>query len=222
MLRFPDQTKDRILDALETGKAAAACVYVLRGSRDPAFLPAVRTMLRRQDVSDYAMSSAVRYLWNIGSPQAIDAMREAFDRKVMRTEPRLWLGLCEALAANGDGRGMPDAFTVLLELKQPANPPLNEHERRTWESEHDQRRQEAEAVFDRAPKDVLAEFVNRKSNVLAPAEQYLVLQLLWRLPDLPNPLTPTVEGWANTGAPHVVEMAGRLLDRDRRSGPVVP
>jgi hypothetical protein len=222
MLRFPDQTKDRVLDALETGKAAADFVYVLRGSRDPAFLPAVRTMLRRQDVSDYAMSFAVRYLWNLGSPPAIDAMREAYDRKVMSAEPRLWMGLCEALAANGDGRGMPDAFQVLLELKQPADPPHDEQKRRNWESDRDQRKREAEAVFDRASKDVLAEFLNRKTNVVSPAEREIVLRFLWRVPELPRPFAPVVQAWANTGDSHIGEMARRLLDRDRTSAATVP
>ena len=90
-------------------------------------------MLRRQDVNDGARYAAVRYLWNLGSPQAVDAMREAYDRKVMKAEPRLWMGLCEALAANGDGRGLPDAFEVLLDVERPAEPPLDEQKRRDWE-----------------------------------------------------------------------------------------
>ena len=86
-------------------------------------------------------------------------MREVYDRKLMNTEPSLWMGLCEALAANGDGRGMPDAFKILLELKQPTDPPLDEQKRQDWESDRDQRKQRAEAVFDRASKDVLEEFL---------------------------------------------------------------
>jgi HEAT repeats len=54
MLRFPHQAKDRIFDALETGKEAADWVNALRATRDADFLPAVRTMLRRQDVNDHA------------------------------------------------------------------------------------------------------------------------------------------------------------------------
>jgi hypothetical protein len=222
MLRFPDQAKDRILDALETGQAAAEWIYLLRSTRDPDFLPAVRTMLRRQDVSNLAIYAAVRWLWNLGSPQAIDAMREVYDRKLMSTEPSLWMGLCEALAANGDGRGMPDAFQVLLELKQPADPPLEEQKRQGWESDRDHRKQKAEAVFDRASKDVLEEFLNRKTAVVSPAEQEIVLRFLWRLPDLPKPYAPVVRSWANTAAPQIAELAARLLDRDRILAPTVP
>jgi hypothetical protein len=179
-------------------------------------------MLRRQDVNDRAKCAAVRYLWNLGSPAAIEAMREAYDGKVMRTEPRLWMGLCEALAAMGDGRGLPGAFEVLLDLKQPADPPLDERKRRNWEHERDRRKQDAEAVFGRASKEVLEEFLNRKTKVVSPAEQQIVVLLLWRLPELPKPFAPVVRAWANTGDPQVVEKARRLLDRDRTSASTVP
>ena len=103
-----------------------------------------------QDVTDYAKYSAVQYLWNLGTPQAVDALREAYDRGVMKSEPWFWLRLCEALAACGDGRGLPDAFEVLLDLERPAEPPADEQKRRDWESDRDRRKDEAEAVFDRA------------------------------------------------------------------------
>jgi hypothetical protein len=70
------------------------------------------------------------------------------------------MGLCEALAANGDGRGLPDAFEVLLELEQPADPPVVERKRRDWEHERDQRKQEAEAIFGRASKEVLLDRIS--------------------------------------------------------------
>jgi hypothetical protein len=214
MLRFPDQVKDRITAELETGKAAADWAYTLRNSRNPDFLPALCKMLRRSDVSDSAMHSAVQYLWNLGSPQAIDAMREAYDRKVLRAEPRLWMSLCEALAANGDGRGLSDAFQVLVDLKRPAEPPRDEQKRKAWEFTRDQRKHEAEAVFGRASKAILASFLNRKTDVASSEEQMIVLRLLWRLPDLPKPFAPIVPAWANGSNPEVTEMARRLLDRD--------
>ena len=46
--------------------------------------------------------------------------------------------LCEALAASGDGRGLPDAFEVLLDLKRPAEPPLDEQKRKDWDNARDQ------------------------------------------------------------------------------------
>src|SRR5208282_1989801 len=106
MVNFFDQTKDRISDELETGDAAADWAYALSKTHDPSLLPAMRAMLRRRDVPDHAKYSAVRYLWNLGSPQAIDALREAYDRQVMRAEPTSWMRLCEVLASSGDGRGL--------------------------------------------------------------------------------------------------------------------
>ena len=153
MLRFPDQTKDRIVEALETGDAAGTWAYVLRTSRDPEFLPAIRAMLRRRDVADDGKYSAVQYLWNVGTPQAVDVLREAYDRRILSSEPWSWLRPCEALAANGDGRGLPDAFEVLLDLEPPAESPTDEQKRRSWEGERDRRKDQAEAVFGRATKE---------------------------------------------------------------------
>ena len=138
MRHFPDQAKERISEELATGNAAGVWAYALSHTDDPYFLPAVRELLRRQDVDDYTRYYAVRYLWNIGSPQAIEALQDAYDRKLMKAEPMFWMSLCEALAASGDGRGLPDAFDVLLDLKRPAEPPLDEQKRKDWENARDQ------------------------------------------------------------------------------------
>jgi hypothetical protein len=114
------------------------------------------------------------------------------------------------------------ALTALPRYEQPADPPVDERKRRDWKSDRDQRRREAEAVFDRASKDVLEQFLNRKTNVDSAAEQQIVVLLLWRLPELPKPFAPVVRAWANTGDPQVAEKARRLLDRDGTSAPTVP
>jgi hypothetical protein len=214
MLQFPDQTKDRIANELATGSAAAIWADALRKRRRPDFLPAMRTMLRRRDVTAHAMYSAVHYLWNLGSPQAIDALRDAYDRQIMRTEPWYWLRLCEALASNGDGRGLPDAFEVLVDLNRQAEPPLEEQKRKDWEAARNSRRQAAEAVFARASKDVLAGFLDQKTKVTSSAEQQTVLRLLWRLPALPKPFGPVVLAWANSPDLQVAELATRLRERE--------
>ena len=213
MRHFPDQAKERISEELATGTAAGVWAYALSHTDDPYFLPAVREMLRRQDVDDYTKYCAVRYLWNLGSPQAIDALRDAYDRQLMKAEPMFWMGLCEALAASGDGRGLPDAFEVLLDLKRPAEPPPDEQKRKDWENARDRRKDQAEAVFERASKEILAGFLDRKTDVASPAEQQIVLRLLWRLPDLPKPFAPVVPAWASSPDPQVAEMARRLIER---------
>ncbi len=153
MLKFRDQTKDRISAELETGDAASDWCYALVRTEDPDFLPAIRQMLHRQDVPDSALGSAVRYLWNLNSPQAVDVLREVYDRKLLKSSEYSWMSLCEALAASGDGRGLPDAFAVLLDLEQPAEPPLDDQKRRNWESDRSSRKQRAETVFERRPRN---------------------------------------------------------------------
>ena len=161
----------------------------------------------------YGKYSAVQYLWNLGTPQAVDVLREAYDRQVMTSEPWSWLRLCEALAASGDGRGLPDAFEVLVDLERPAEPPIDEQKRRSWEGERDRRKDQAEAVFGRATKEALSTFLERKANADSPAERRVVLRLLWRLPDVPKPLASVIPAWAKGPDPKAAEMASRLIER---------
>jgi hypothetical protein len=213
MLNFSDEAKERIISELERGNGAGDWAYALRNTRSPDYLPAMRTMLRRRDLPDYAKHHAVMYLWNLGTPAAIDAMCDAYDRKIMKGAPTLWLRLCEALASSGDGRGLPDAYAVLVDLARPAEAPLDEQTRRDWEHARDRRKSEAEAVFERASKEILAKFLDRKTEITSPAEQETVLRLLWRLPELPMAFVSIVPTWTNSSDSRVAELAKRLLDR---------
>lgn len=213
MLSFLDQTKDRISDELETGNAAGVWAYTLDRTQNADFFQSIHSMLRRQDVTDEARHAAVEYLWNLGSLQAIDALREAYDRKLTRANETSWLRLCEALAACGDGRGLADAFNVLLDLERPAQPPLDEQKQRSWESNRNFRKQKAEAVFERASKELIAGFLSGKTNVASPAEQELVLRLLWRLPDLPKSFATVLPAWASSPNTKIAELARRLVER---------
>ena len=170
-------------------------------------------MLRRNDVDVGAVSSAVRYLWNLESPMAIDVLREAYDRSLLRDDPRLWLWLCQALASCGDGRGLGDAYTVLVSLERPAEPPAEEKLRRKWDRARADQRDQAQAVFGGASKELLAEFLVRKTVAGLPEERRVVLRLLWKLPDIPQPLAAIIPRWAHDADPQVAELASRLLDR---------
>ena len=214
MLKFQEQMRDRIVTELETGKAPAAWAYALQKSRDPYFVPAVRKLLERKDVPTYSMYSGVLYLWNVRSPEAVNVLKEAYDRGNMRDDARQWLRLCEALAAKGDGRGLADAYEHLVGLKRPADPPVAEQEFRDWTSARDNRQREAEAVFQRASKSILTEFLLRKIQVGSPPEQRVVLELLWSLPELPEPFRGIVSQWSKSADAQVAELAGRLLKRD--------
>ena len=214
MLKFKEQTRDRIATELTTGNHPAAWVHALQKSRDPYFVPAVHSLFQRKDVPTYVFYYGVLYLWNVGSPDATGVLREAYDSGLMRAEPWHWLRLCEALVANGDGRGLADAYGILVGLKRPAQPPDAEKERRDWQSARDERQREAEAVFGRASKKILTEFLLGKTEVEESPDQKVVLQLLWKLPDLPQPFTDVVGRWKKSADPQVAEMAGKLLKRD--------
>ncbi len=214
LLRYKEQTKDRIAAELETGDAAGAWAYAVRGSGDRSFLGAIRAMLRRDDLTAGAASSGVDYLWNLDSPEAVDVLREMYDRGVLRDEPRLWLRLCEALVARGDGRGLADAYKFLVDLERPAEPPAEEKPRSEWQRAREKRRGEAEAVFGRASRELLTEFLLRKSEAASPEERRVVLRLLWKLPELPETLAAVIPRWAEDADRQVAESARRLLDRD--------
>ncbi len=214
MLMYKEQTKGRIAMELETGHDPATWAYVVKDSSDPYFIPAVRKLFQRTDAPSHVMYSGVLYLWNIGTPQAVSALREAYDRGIMRDEPTQRLRLCEALAANGDGRGLADAYEILVGLKRPAQPPASENERKNWQTNRDNLLDQAEAVFGQAPKTIAAEFLVHKMQVDSSSERQVVLQLLWKLPELPKPLAAIVAQWAKSADREVADMSGRLLKRD--------
>ena len=118
------------------------------------------------------------------------------------------------MAARGDGRGLADAYQVLVDLERPAEPPAEEQPRREWKSARENRLSEAEAVFGRASKELLAEFVLRKAETASPEERRVVLRLLWKLPELPKPFPAVLPRWAEDADRQVAEQARRLLDRD--------
>jgi hypothetical protein len=214
MLKFAEQTKARIAAELETGRAAATWAYVLQDIRDPFFIPAVRKLFERKGVPSYAMYHGVQYLWNVGSPEALGVLGAAYDLGILRDEPQFQLRLCEALAALGDGRGLADAYQVLVALNRPATLPSDEQKRREWENDRDRRLREAEAVFERASKEIFAEFLARKADAPATEEHLVVLRLLWRLPEIPTPLAAKVTKWARGTDQQLAEQARRLLERN--------
>ena len=214
MLKFKEQTRERIATELATGSDPAAWAYVVKESRTPYFVPAIRALCQRKDAPAHAAYCGFLYLWNVGTPAAIDGLRDAYTNGITRAEPRHWLRLCEALAAMGDGRGLTDAFDVLVGLKRPAQPPGDEKERWDWEHARDERESEADAVFKQASPTILTELLLRKTQVDSSPERRVVLQLVERLPDLPAPFATVLPQWAKSTDAQVVEAVKRLLDRN--------
>ncbi len=178
------------------------------------FVPAVRVLFQRDAPPDSATYHAVLYLWNVETPEADDALRLAYDLGILRDEHRYQMRLCEALAARGDSRGLDDAFATLVDLKRPTGSPEDEESRRDRIAEREDRRSEAEDVFERASDAMLAKFLNGKATVDEIEPRRVVLRLLWRLPELPKPLDAAVLTWVDDPNPQVVNAAQQLLDRD--------
>jgi hypothetical protein len=214
LLQFKDRAKDRIVAGLEKGDAAGVWAHAIRESSDSAFVVAIRSMLRRPDINDGAAYAGVLYLWNVDTAEAVDGLREAYDRGVLRGDRRLRLRLCEALAAKGDGRGLADAYEVLVELERPAQPPAEDRPRWDWLMAREKQQREAEAVFGRAAPEVLGSFLLPKAEVASPEERRVVLRLLWKVPDLPAPFAAVLPKWAKDADRPVAELAMRLLKRN--------
>ncbi|MGC1276274.1 MAG: M56 family metallopeptidase [Planctomycetaceae bacterium] len=214
LLWFKEQAQDRILAEIESGDDAGTWLYVIKESRDATFLPTIRQRLASGDLTAWETRSAVLYLWNLHEPEAVEALREVYERGTHKDDRRAWMTLCEALAAKGDARGLNDAYAVLVELERPAMPPTDEEEHDDWEDARDDDRGYAEDVFRRATPEMIVEFVNGKTQVESPAEQRVVLTLLWKLPELPEPFAAVVPRWAENADGEIAKSAARLLDRD--------
>lgn len=215
MLQFENQTRDRIVAAIETGKAPNAWVYVLahQNSKND-YVEAVRTMLRRPDLPPGAASTAMSYLRNLDSPDALAALAEMYDRGMLNDHIESRLKLGEALAARGDGRGMADAYQVLVDLESTSQPPAD-REHRTQRLQRSDRQKQAEAVFEQASPAILAPFLVSKSETASTEAQRVILRLLWKLPELPEPFASLIPRWSTLPDLQVAELARRLRDRDR-------
>jgi beta-lactamase regulating signal transducer with metallopeptidase domain len=214
MLRFKDQSKGRIALELEKSSQAGIWARAIRDSSDPFFVEPVRAMLRRHKVESSAAYAGVLYLWNVNSAEALEGLRESYNRGLLRDQPRLRMRLCEALAARGDGRGLSDAYEVLVGMERPSQQPAEEKARNDWQRQREDQQREAEAVFGRASRQIFAEFLVRKTESAAPEERRVALRLLWKLLEVPKPFAAVIPVWAQDSDRQVAELAKRLLARD--------
>jgi len=214
LLEFKEQATEVILDQIESGDNLGVWLNAIGESKDPTFLVVVRERIARGGETAWEMQKAVEYFWNLDSPESVNALREVYERQRHKDDSRAWLSLCEALAANKDPRGLEDAYEVLVELERPATPPTDAKESRTWERSRDKRRSYAESVFSRATPDMLATFLRGKADVQTVEEQRVVLSLLWKLPDLPEPFTAVIPRWTESADGEIGKSASRLLGRE--------
>lgn len=219
LLKFEPATQDRIAAAIESGKSADQWAHALKGSRNPYYVPAIRAMLRRDDLTSGGMSAAIRYLANVDSPQALAGLQECYERGLHRDDRFLWLTLCRSLAAAGDARGLTDAFLALVSLEQPADLPQDEKNRRNEIKTRDRLRDAAREVATSASRDSLRKFLIERAGIDQPRataleDQRVILDLLWTLPGLPRELSPVVRQWTESSDRRISQSATRLLERE--------
>jgi hypothetical protein len=171
-------------------------------------------MLRRPDLPPGTTYQAMNYLRNLTPPDALAALGEMYDRGMLSDNIVGRLNLCEALAARGDGRGLGDAYQVLVDLERAEEPQPTDRENRQQQQPRSDRQRSAEAVFKRASPAILAPFLMAKTATASTEQQRVILRLLWTLPELPEPLAAVIPKWARLPDPQVAELAGRLRDRD--------
>jgi HEAT repeat protein len=195
----------------------AATVNAVEESHDESYIDAVRAMLATSDDLN-AWSSAIDYLWNRDAPDALEGLRQAFDRGVPTgsQQEATRLRLAAALAYRGDPRGLPAAFDVLVRLAEPGEPPEDEKARRNWEDDIDDRRDEALRVFDRAPTAAVNEFLSARADAADAATRLALLAVLEPMHAIPAGVQPRVLQWAEDESnANVSRQAERLLLRRR-------
>jgi HEAT repeat protein len=196
----------------------AGVLYVLKhAERDPHYVPAVRDMFAT-DASPNAWHSAVYYLWNIGTPEAVGVLREAYDggRPHGAEGLRVRLLMAESLAYHHDHRGLPDAWTALVDALRPTDPPADKKARKDWEDEREDMADAALDVFARAESGAVVEILTRHANDNDPAARLALLDIMTETSTLPDSLRPRVELWKNDASADVAERATELLATQAR------
>lgn len=213
VLQYGDAAHNFIAARVRRGDGAT--LYALKHAPDGEYVRAVRAMLESEATAG-TWASAIDYLWNNGSAEAIDVLREAFKRGIAsgQDEKATRLQLAEALAHFGDHRGLPEALEVLAELAQPGTPPEDKDARRDWERKIDDLRGDALDVFERAETSAVIELVTSHANSENPASQMALLTILENIRSLPESMRPFVERWSESDSEAVAERAAKLLARE--------
>lgn len=192
-------------------------IYVVSKSRDESYVGPVGAMLETStDLRPWY--SAIQYLWDRESTEAVDALRRAHERGVPEGDGQeaTRLQLAAALAYRGDVRGMPAAFDVLVRLAEPGEPPEDKKARRDWERAIDRRRDNALDVFDRAPTAAVTEFLAANAGAMDDATRLALLAVLEQMHAIPAAVRPRVEQWAKDATnAEVSRLSERLLIRRR-------
>jgi len=214
LLQNEKETHDFFASQIEHGNYAYVRALETDGRERESYLPAVRKMLLAADTTPGTGYQGVNYLWNVGSPEALEILRAVYAQEVFREDTRTRLRICEALAALGDDRGLRDAFEALTERFKTDDAPTNERRLKAWQRRKDNLADWTEGILERVSQSSIAEFAIAHVDALEPGERRAMVELLWYLPDTPEPILPALRSWqANADASLQKELT-KLLERE--------
>lgn len=214
---YESRTRDFIAAQIAAGHFAYIRSFKLDGHKNEYYVPAVHKMLLNPAVSAWTVHQGVTYLWNVGSPAALEVLQDAHAHGIQQGDARTWMLICEALAAVGDDRGVRDAFEAHVELFETSEPPADEDARKAWEHRREWLAEGAEDILSRAGRQSILEVVRSRLTSDRPAERRAVMELLWQLPATPESVQVALRQWRSECDEEDSEFAQqllRLLDRD--------
>jgi len=183
-------------------------------SRDPYYVSAMRDVMLAADTDAGTVYRGVRYLWNVGTDEAIALLRETFDQRLPE-DRRTRLCLCEALAYHGDDRGLPMAFEELVAACVPEDPPEDAEARRKWQRARDNAQEDPLDVFGRAKTDSRIALVVEHLESDDAATQVACLKVLGAIRGrMPDSVRTTLERWKESENEELATEATLLLQRE--------
>jgi hypothetical protein len=211
LLQHKEAAREIIAQQVEQGDY----LYLRLLRKDPYYLPSVRKLIFAPETSAGLVYASIRYLWNVGTPEALATLREVYEKQIQRDDPRTHFELCQALAALGDDRGLTDAYDALTELYQNQQPPQEKETQDAWKDRRKSLEEGAKRVLDRVQRGSIENFVKTKSDSANAAQRRALIELLWRLPETPKSIVPALEGWKNEANTELSQEIARLLERER-------
>jgi len=212
MAQFKEQAHDAFVEGIRQGDAGI--VGQVSRSRDAFYLPYVCELVRRDDVSEGAFVLGAKYLSKLGSPEALAALRDLYDRNVRGDSPSCRVRLCRMLADNKDYRGLEYAFSVLVGLYRPHELPEDPEERKAAESERKSLAHSVTRIFYwEVPKPVQVSFLGPKLAAQDAPTKLAALRVLEDLRRLQAQLRPAVDALKDDPNKEVADLAAKVARR---------
>ena len=196
-------------------KADAAVVRAVSKTADPHYLPHVKAVCGHSELSDRALYYAIRYFWNLKSPEGLAALREVHTRELRTESTRAWLTLARALADHGDSRGLDYAFETVRRLQESVEPPEDEKERKSLLRQRERMRGKAADVFEDGRKVRETALVMLEGELTGPDPLSIraALTILKGMGKLSEEMRQTVERLTHHQDTGISEAAQKLIRR---------